>query len=33
VSDFRADGALAVDWVASYLERVGELPVLSRVDP
>jgi aromatic-L-amino-acid decarboxylase len=33
MSDFRADGALAVDWVASYLERVGELPVLSRVEP
>jgi aromatic-L-amino-acid decarboxylase len=33
VSDFRADGALAVDWVASYLERVGELPVLSQVEP
>jgi aromatic-L-amino-acid decarboxylase len=33
VSDFRADGVLAVDWVASYLERVGELPVLSQVEP
>jgi aromatic-L-amino-acid decarboxylase len=33
VSDLREDGALAVDWVASYLERVRELPVLSRVDP
>jgi len=33
VSDFRADGALAVDWVASYLERVAELPVLSQVEP
>jgi len=33
VSDFREDGALAVDWVASYLERVGELPVLSQVEP
>jgi aromatic-L-amino-acid decarboxylase len=30
---FREDGALAVDWVASYLERVRELPVLSRVEP
>jgi aromatic-L-amino-acid decarboxylase len=33
VSDFREDGTLAVDWVASYLERVGELPVLSQVEP
>jgi aromatic-L-amino-acid decarboxylase len=33
VSDFRADGALAVDWIASYLERVVELPVLSQVQP
>ena len=33
MSDFRADGALAVDWVASYLERVRELPVLSQVEP
>ena len=23
----------ASDWVASYLEHVGELPVLSRVTP
>ena len=30
---FRDDGALALDWVASYLERVGELPVLSQVGP
>ncbi len=30
---FREDAALAVDWVASYLERVGELPVLSQVEP
>ncbi len=30
---FREDGALAVDWVASYLERVRELPVLSQVEP
>jgi aromatic-L-amino-acid/L-tryptophan decarboxylase len=30
---FRDDGALAVDWVASYLERVRELPVLSQVEP
>jgi aromatic-L-amino-acid/L-tryptophan decarboxylase len=33
MSDFREDGALALEWVASYLERVGELPVLSQVDP
>jgi aromatic-L-amino-acid decarboxylase len=33
VSSFRGDGALAVDWVASYLERVRELPVLSQVEP
>src|SRR5215208_1736572 len=30
---FRDDGAAALDWVASYLERVGELPVLSRAQP
>ena len=30
---FREDGAAAVDWVASYLERVSELPVLSQVEP
>jgi aromatic-L-amino-acid decarboxylase len=30
---FREDGALALDWVASYLERVGELPVLAQVEP
>jgi aromatic-L-amino-acid decarboxylase len=30
---FRGDGAAAVDWVASYLERVRELPVLSQVEP
>ncbi|HJR95976.1 MAG TPA: pyridoxal-dependent decarboxylase [Gaiellaceae bacterium] len=30
---FRDDGALAVDWVASYLERVRDLPVLSQVEP
>jgi aromatic-L-amino-acid/L-tryptophan decarboxylase len=33
VSNFREDGALALDWVASYLERVRELPVLSQVKP
>jgi aromatic-L-amino-acid/L-tryptophan decarboxylase len=33
MADFREDGAAALDWVASYLERVGELPVLSRAEP
>ncbi|MET0560774.1 MAG: aminotransferase class V-fold PLP-dependent enzyme [Gaiellaceae bacterium] len=33
MSSFRDDGALAVDWVASYLERVGQLPVLAQVEP
>jgi len=33
VSEFREDGAAAVEWVASYLERVGELPVLAQVKP
>jgi aromatic-L-amino-acid/L-tryptophan decarboxylase len=33
VSDFRADGRAALDWVADYLERVGELPVQARVSP
>ncbi len=33
MSDFREDGAAAVEWVASYLERVGELPVLAQVKP
>jgi aromatic-L-amino-acid/L-tryptophan decarboxylase len=30
---FRDDGAAAVDWVASYLERVRDLPVLAQVEP
>ncbi|HSC91193.1 MAG TPA: aminotransferase class V-fold PLP-dependent enzyme [Gaiellaceae bacterium] len=30
---FREDGHAAVDWVADYLERVGELPVLPPVEP
>ena len=29
--DLRRDGAAALEWAASYLERVGELPVLSQV--
>jgi aromatic-L-amino-acid decarboxylase len=33
VSTFRDDGAAALEWAASYLERVRELPVLSRVEP
>ena len=30
---FREDGAAALDWVARYLEGVGELPVLAQVEP
>ena len=30
---FRDDGALALDWVASYLESLRDLPVLSQVEP
>ncbi|MBA3381636.1 MAG: amino acid decarboxylase [Actinobacteria bacterium] len=33
MSSFRDDGAAAVEWVASYLERVNDLPVLSQVEP
>jgi aromatic-L-amino-acid decarboxylase len=33
VSTFREDGAATLDWVASYLERVRDFPVLSRVEP
>jgi aromatic-L-amino-acid decarboxylase len=33
VSSFRDDGAAALDWAASYLERLREMPVLSRVAP
>jgi aromatic-L-amino-acid decarboxylase len=33
LTDLRKDGAAALDWVASYLERVGELPVLAQVKP
>ncbi|HEX2303977.1 MAG TPA: pyridoxal-dependent decarboxylase [Gaiella sp.] len=33
MSSFRDDGALALEWAASYLERVRGLPVLSRVQP
>jgi aromatic-L-amino-acid decarboxylase len=30
---FREDGASALEWVASYLERLRELPVLAQVEP
>jgi aromatic-L-amino-acid decarboxylase len=30
---FRVDGAAAVEWVASYLERLREFPVLAQVEP
>jgi aromatic-L-amino-acid/L-tryptophan decarboxylase len=33
VSDFREDGHAAVEWAARYLDRVGDLPVLARVQP
>jgi aromatic-L-amino-acid/L-tryptophan decarboxylase len=33
VSDFRSDGAAAVEWVARYLEGVRERPVLAAVEP
>jgi aromatic-L-amino-acid/L-tryptophan decarboxylase len=33
MSDFRADGKAALEWVARYLEGVGEQPVLSQVEP
>ena len=33
VSDLRADGLAALEFVAQYLERVGELPVLAQVAP
>jgi len=33
VTDLRTDGAAALEWAASYLERVSELPVLSGVAP
>jgi aromatic-L-amino-acid decarboxylase len=31
--DLRVDGHAAIEWAASYLERVGELPVLAQVAP
>ncbi|HZT53150.1 MAG TPA: aminotransferase class V-fold PLP-dependent enzyme [Gaiellaceae bacterium] len=33
MTDFRDDGAAALDWAARYLERVPELPVLAQVRP
>lgn len=33
VADLRTDGAAVLEWAASYLERVRDLPVLSRVSP
>jgi aromatic-L-amino-acid decarboxylase len=33
VSTFRDDGAAALEWVASYLERLREYPVLAQVEP
>ncbi len=33
MNDFREDGRDALEWVARYLERVDELPVLSQVEP
>jgi aromatic-L-amino-acid/L-tryptophan decarboxylase len=30
---FRTDGTAALEWVAAYLERLRELPVLAQVDP
>src|SRR5205814_6258808 len=32
-SGFREDGAAALEWAASSLERVGDLPVLAQVKP
>ena len=31
--EFRRCGRAAVDWIADYMERVEQLPVLSRVEP
>src|SRR6188472_4448891 len=31
--DLRRDGAAALEWAASYVERVRELPVLAQVEP
>jgi len=31
--EFRRYGYEVVDWIASYLENAGDLPVLSKVQP
>jgi aromatic-L-amino-acid decarboxylase len=33
LTDLRSDGAAALEWAASYLERMDELPVLAQVAP
>jgi aromatic-L-amino-acid decarboxylase len=33
VNDFTKDGYAAIDWLAGYRERVGDAPVLSRMQP
>ena len=33
MTDLREDGAETLEWVARYLEGVGELPVLAQVEP
>ena len=33
MSSFRDDGTLALEWVASYLERLRDFPVLAQVEP
>ena len=33
MSSFREDGQAALEWAATYLERVGELPVLAQIEP
>ena len=33
MTEFREDGAAALEWAASYLEQVGDLPVLAQVKP
>ncbi len=33
MTDLREDGRAALEWAASYLERVGELPVLAQTAP
>ncbi len=33
MTDLRRDGEAALEWAADYLDRVGELPVMARVEP